>query len=118
MKSTDRDHIAYFADFYYSQARGDVPSLTFIGGSDFNGTLTLSVAASLEGIAPLWGTFELVYGGEATTPLYVDATAGEILHFCRDRHNRIAPHCSAVGCHPGCPVLFVNRSAIVIASTR
>lgn len=62
------------------QARGDVPSLTFSEGSGFNGTVALSVAASLEGIAPLWGTFEIQYGGETTNPLYVDATAGETLY--------------------------------------
>lgn len=88
MTSIDGTDITFFADAYHSQARGDVPSLTFIGGSDFNGTLTLSAAASLEGIAPLWGTFELLYGGEATVPLYVDATAGEIIHSYRDRQGR------------------------------
>lgn len=72
---------AFLLRWYLSlQARGDVPSLTFSPGSDFNGTVALSVAASLEGIAPLWGTFELQYGGETTSPLYMDATAGETLY--------------------------------------
>lgn len=59
------------------QARGDVPSIAMTATDAFNGTVAVSVAASLEGIAPLWGTFEVEYGGETTSPLYVDATAGE-----------------------------------------
>lgn len=59
------------------QARGDVPSLSIGAADDFNGTVAVSAAASLEGIAPLWGTFELEYDGETTSPIYVDATAGE-----------------------------------------
>lgn len=58
------------------QARGDVPSLTFVAEDTFTGTVTVSSAGSLQGIAPLWGTFELGYGGETTSPLYADATAG------------------------------------------
>lgn len=63
---------------YTPQARGDVPSLSLKGVDDFNGTVAMSLAGSLEGIAPLWGTFELTYGGETTAPLYVDATAGKL----------------------------------------
>lgn len=59
------------------QARGDVPSLSFAPAETFTGTVTISTAGSLEGIAPLWGTFELGYGGEITSPLYADATAGK-----------------------------------------
>lgn len=58
------------------QARGDVPSLTFVADDTFTGIVTVSTAGSLQGIAPLWGTYELGYGGETTPPLYADATAG------------------------------------------
>lgn len=59
------------------QARGDVPHLSFAAADDFNGTVSTVAAASLQGIAPMWGTFELLYGGESTSPLYADASAGE-----------------------------------------
>lgn len=54
-----------------------MPSLSFVAEDTFSGTLTVSTAGSLEGIAPLWGTFELEYGGETTSPLYADASPGE-----------------------------------------
>lgn len=60
----------------FVQARGDVPSLAFVWGSGFGGTVAHSASASLEGIAPVWGTFELQHGGKTTVPLYVDASAG------------------------------------------
>lgn len=55
-----------------------MPSLSFVAADDFNGTIAVSAAASLEGIAPLWGTFSLQYQGETTSPIYTDATAGEL----------------------------------------
>ena len=58
------------------QARGDVPSLAFVVGDTFTGTVAVSTAGSLQGIDPPRGTFELGYGGEKTSPLYADATAG------------------------------------------
>ncbi|CAM9800578.1 unnamed protein product [Ectocarpus sp. 6 AP-2014] len=62
----------------FQEARGDVPSLSFAPAETFTGTVTISTAGSLEGIAPLWGTFELGYGGETTSPLYADATADDV----------------------------------------
>lgn len=44
---------------------------------NFNGTITEAVTASLQGIAPMWGTFTLEYMGETTWPIYADATAGQ-----------------------------------------
>lgn len=58
------------------QAKGDVPSLSIVAASDFMGTLIMSTGGSLEGVAPMSGTFELAYGGETTSPLYADSTAG------------------------------------------
>lgn len=55
-----------------------MPAISFAAGDTFTGTVTVSAAGSLEGIAPLWGTFELEFGGETTSPLYADATAGKL----------------------------------------
>ena len=66
------------------QAEGDVPSLSIVPADDFTGTLTISTEGSLEGVAPLSGTFELAYGGETTSPLYADSSAGE-------QHRRFSP---------------------------
>lgn len=55
-----------------------MPSLSFVAADDFNGIIAVSAAASLEGIAPLWGTFSLQYQSETTSPIYTDATAGEL----------------------------------------
>lgn len=61
-----------------------MPSLSFVAADDFNGTIAVSAAASLEGIAPFWGTFSLGYQGETTSAIYTDATAGELSSFDHD----------------------------------
>ena len=55
-----------------------MPALSISGLENFSGTVTMSVIASLQGIAPLWGTFQLEYEGEKTSPIYVDSDAGEM----------------------------------------
>ncbi|CAM9397977.1 unnamed protein product, partial [Hapterophycus canaliculatus] len=69
------DELVYVA---FEEARGDVPAISFAAAETFTGTVTMSTVGSLEGIAPLWGTFELGFGGETTSPLYADASADDV----------------------------------------